>query len=350
PAYYQKDGLGKQQLVQQEVMAVRQAAGIIDGGTLGKVEVCGPDAALFLERFYTGRYADQKVGESRYVLLLDDSGVIVDDGIASRLADELFYVTISTSNAAAVYREMQRWLQIWQLNVGLVNVTGVYGLINVAGPKSRDILQPLVALDLSNEAFPMGSARVTNIFGVPVRLVRVGFVAELAYEIHMHSAYALPMWKALMEAGASHGLRAFGTDAQRLLRLELGHHMPGYDTDGLTNPFEVGAESALHMDKPFFIGQRSLQIIAKKVLTKQLVPFTLAAGFSGEMPMDCNLVMENDKITGRVTSIAYSPSLRRVIGLAYVAPTQQALGTEFQIRTDNGSLVTATVVATPFKA
>jgi len=350
PAYYQKDGLGKQQLVQQEVMAVRQTAGIIDGGTLGKVEVCGPDAALFLERFYTGRYADQKVGESRYVLLLDDSGVIVDDGIASRLADELFYVTISTSNAAAVYREMQRWLQIWQLNVGLVNVTGVYGLINVAGPKSREILQPLVALDLGNEAFPMGSARVANIFGVPVRLVRVGFVAELAYEIHMPSAYALPMWKALMEAGASHGLRAFGTDAQRLLRLELGHHMPGYDTDGLTNPFEVGAESALHMDKPFFIGQRSLQIIAKKALTKQLVPFTLAAGFSGEMPMDCNLVMENDKITGRVTSIAYSPSLRRVIGLAYVAPTQQALGTEFQIRTDNGSVVTATVVATPFKA
>ena len=354
PAYYQKDGLNKQQAIQQEALAVRKAAGIIDGGTLGKIEVCGPDAALFLERFYTGRYADQKVGESRYVLLLDESGVIVDDGLASRLADELFYVTISTSNAAAVYREMQRWLQIWQLNVGLVNVTGVYGLINLAGPNSRAILQPLIAEDLSDTAFPQGRAVMSSIFGVPIRLVRVAFVAELAFEIHMPSGYALPIWKALIEAGASHGLRPFGTDTQRLLRLELGHHMPGYDTDGLTNPYEVGAEWALHLDKPFFIGQRSLQIIAKKPTNKKLVPFTLAADFSGEQPLDCNLVLDStvgsNKITGRVTSIAYSPSLKRIIGLAYVAPTQAQLGTEFQIRTDNGSLVKATVVSTPFKA
>lgn len=348
PAYYQRGSVDKQQLVQQEALAVRHSAGIIDGSTLGKIEVCGPDAALFLERFYTGRYADQKVGESRHVLLLDDSAVIVDDGIASRLTEQLFYVTISTSNAAAVYREMQRWQQIWQLDIGLVNVTGVYGLINIAGPRSRDILQPLLPLDISDAAMPMGSARLTSLLGVPVRLMRVGFVAELAFELHMPSGYALPIWKALMEAGAGHGLRAFGTDAQRLLRLELGHHMPGYDTDGLTNPLELGAASELHMDKPFFIGQRSLQIIAKKKLTKQLVPFTLAAGFDGEMPLDCNLVLDGDRISGRVTSIAYSPILQRVIGLAYVAPHQAQAGGQFQIRTDNGSLVNASIAATPF--
>jgi sarcosine oxidase subunit alpha len=92
--------------------------------------------AEFLERFYTGVYADQKIGRSRYVLLLDELGVMVDDGIATRLADEQFFVTISTANAPAVYREMQRWLQIWKLNVTLVNVTGAYGVINVAGPKA----------------------------------------------------------------------------------------------------------------------------------------------------------------------------------------------------------------------
>ncbi len=350
PAYYQRNGLPKQQLVQEEALAVRQHAGIIDGSTLGKIEVCGPEAGLFLERFYTGRYVDQKVGASRYALLLDDSAVIVDDGIVSRLAEELFYVTISTSNAAAVYREMQRWLQIWQLNVGLVNVTGAYGLINIAGPKSRDILQPLLDADVSDASLPMAHAMVATLLGVQVRLVRVGFVAELAYEIHMPSGYALPVWKALMEAGASHGLRAFGTDAQRLLRLELGHHMPGYDTDGLTNPLEVGETLTAYMDKPFFVGQRSLQIIAKKPLTKTLVPFTLAANFTGEMPLDCNLVLDGEKISGRVTSIAYSPSLKRIIGLAYVAPGQSGLGNQFQIRTDNGSLATATVVTTPFKA
>ncbi|CAG0956266.1 sarcosine oxidase, subunit alpha [Methylophilaceae bacterium] len=348
PAYYQKPGMSKQQLVEGEAQAVRQSAGMIDGGTLGKIEVCGPDAALFLERFYTGKFADQKVGTTRYALLLDESGVIVDDGIASRLADELFYLTISTSNAAAVYREMQRWLQIWQLNVGLVNVTGAYGLINVAGPASRDIVSKLVNIDLSETAFPMGAAKEAEILGVPVRVVRVGFVARLAYEIHMPSAQALNIWKAILDAGFSHGIRPFGTDTQRLLRLELGHHMPGYDTDGLTNPYEVGAESALGMDKPFFIGQRSLKIISRKPLGKILVPFVLPQGYSGEMPQDCNLVIDGAAIKGRVTSIGYSPAAQRIIGLAYVDPARNKPGSVFDIRTDNGSMAKATVVETPF--
>ncbi len=348
PAYYQQAGKSKQQLVQEEAQAVRQTAGIIDSGTLGKIEVCGPDAALFLERFYTGKFADQKVGTTRYALLLDEAGVVVDDGIASRLADELFYLTISTSNAAAVYREMQRWLQIWQLNVGLVNVTGAYGLINVAGPAARDIVGKLVSIDLSDAAFPMGAACETEVLGVPVRLVRVGFVAHLAYEIHMPSAHGLNFWLALMEAGAGYGIRPFGTDAQRLLRLELGHHLAGYDTDGLTNPYEIGAESALAMDKPFFIGQRSLKIIGKKKVAKLLVPFVLPQEYSGEMPQDCNLVIDGAAIKGRVTSVAYSPAAKRIIGLAYVDPARNQPGMVFDIRTDNGSIVKATVVETPF--
>lgn len=348
PAYYQKSGLSKVEVIQQEAMAVRQSVGIIDGGTLGKIEVCGPDAAAFLERFYTGVYADQKVGQSRYVLLLDELGVVVDDGIATRLADELFFLTISTSNAAAVYREMQRWLQIWQLNVGLVNVTGAYGLINVAGPNAAKVISKLVSIDVSDAAFPMGSAQTTEISGVPVRIVRAAFVAKQAYEIYMPTGHALSIWKALLEAGQSEGIRPFGTDTQRLLRLELGHHMPGYDTDGLTNPFEVRAEKALHMEKPFFIGKRSLEIIAKKPLTKVLVPFTLAADYKGEMPQDCNLVIEAGGIKGRVTSISYSPAAKRIVGLAYVAPHQAELGNVFEIRTDNGSIAKATVAKTPF--
>ena len=348
PAYYQKAGLSKVEIIQQEAQGVRQSVGIIDGGTLGKIEVCGPDAAAFLERFYTGLYADQKVGHSRYVLLLDELGVVADDGIATRLADELFFLTISTSNAAAVYREMQRWLQIWQLNVGLVNVTGAYGLINVAGPNASKVLGKLVSIDVSDSAFPMGSAQTTEINGVPVRIVRAAFVAKQAYEIYMPTGHALSIWNALLEAGKAESIRPFGTDTQRLLRLELGHHMPGYDTDGLTNPFEVRAEKALHMEKPFFIGKRSLEIIAKKPLTKVLVPFSLAADYKGEMPQDCNLVIEAGGIKGRVTSISYSPAAKRIVGLAYVAPHQSELGNVFDIRTDNGGIAKATVVKTPF--
>jgi len=348
PAYYQKAGLSKVETIQQEALNVRQSVGIIDGGTMGKVEVCGPDAAAFLERFYTGVYADQKVGRSRYVMLLDELGVVVDDGIATRLADELFFLTISTSNAAAVYREMQRCLQVWQLNVGLVNVTGAYGLINVAGPKASKVIAKLVSIDVSDEAFPMGTAQLTEINGVAVRIVRAAFVAKQAYEIYMPTAYALCIWNALLDAGKSEGIAPFGTDTQRLLRLELGHHMPGYDTDGLTNPFEVRAEHALHMEKPFFIGKRSLEIISKKPLTKVLVPFALAADYQGEMPLDCNLVIEAGEIKGRVTSIAFSPAAKRIVGLAYVAPHQVGLGNVFEIRTDNGTIAKATVVKTPF--
>ena len=348
PAYYAISGLSKLETIQQEAIAVRQSVGIIDSSSIGKIEVCGPDAAEFLERFYTGMFSKQKLGTSRYLLLLDELGVVVDDGVALRFADELFYLSISTSSAAAVYREMQRWLQIWQLNVSLVNVTGAYALINVAGPKSRDVLSKFTDIDLSNEALPMGAGKAVDMLGVLVRIIRVSFVAKLAFEIHCPSSQGLNMWKALLAAGQEHHIRPFGTDAQRLLRLELGHCMPGVDTDGLTNPFEIGEAHRLHMEKSFFIGKRSLQILAKKTPNKKLVPFVLEENFAGEMPLDCNLVIEAGVINGRVTSVNYSPTAKRVVGLAYVHPAQAALGTVFEIRTDNGALVKATVAKTPF--
>lgn len=347
-AYYPAANQFKEDAIQAEAMAVRKSAGIIDVSSFGKIEIYGPDAAEFLERFFTGSYASQKVGSCRYVLLLEESGVVVDDGIASRLATDLFYLSIGTSNAAAVYREMQRSQQEWQLNIGLVNVTGAYGAINIAGPSAREILASLTDLDLTYESFPVSHIQEAVVAGVQARVIRVAFVSDMAYELHVPMAQSQHVWNALIEAGRKHGLRPFGSDTQRLLRLEMGHHMPGIDTDGLTNPFEIGAEWAIKMEKPYFIGQRSLSILAKRPLRKQLVPFVLAANFNAEMPMECNLVIDGKEIAGRVTSISYSKFIDRHIGFAYVTPAKKAVGSEFQIRTDSGSLVTATVVATPF--
>ena len=347
-AYYPQIGQSKEQAIQTEAMAVRKAAGIIDGSSLGKVEVHGPDAAEFLERFFTSKYANQKLATWRYTLLLDEAGVIVDDGVACRLADDLFYLSIGTTNTAMVYREMQRCQQLWQLNIGLVNVTGAYGVINIAGPNAQAILSALTTVNLATEAFPLGHFRETTVANVPTKVIKVSFVSEMAYELHCPMSQVPHIWDALMAVGKDKGLRAFGSDTQRLLRLEMGHAMPGVDTDGLTNPFEIGADWAIKMDKPYFIGQRSLAIINKRPANKQLVAFTLAPNFVDEMPLECNLVIDDNAINGRVTSIGFSQSIGQTIGFAYVKPYQKAIGSKFQIRTDNGSLVTATVAETPF--
>ena len=347
-AYYPQSGQSKEAAIQAEALAVRSAAGLIDGSSLGKIELHGSDAAEFLERFFTGKYASQKLGTWRYTLLLDEAGVVADDGVASRIGEDLFYLSIGTTNAAAVYREMQRCQQEWQLNISLVNVTGAFGAINIAGPAAREILSKLTELDLSTASFPHGHFRETTVASVPAKVIRVSFVSEMAYELHIPMNRTTQVWNALMDAGKQHGIRAFGSDTQRLLRLEMGHAMPGIDTDGLTNPYEMGADWAIKLDKPYFIGQRSLAIISKRPVNKQLVAFTLAPDFKGEMPLECNLVIDGNAINGRITSISFSQTVGKVIGFAYVKPYQKAVGSIFQIRTDNGSLVSATVVETPF--
>ncbi|KAJ0344489.1 hypothetical protein COL154_014008, partial [Colletotrichum chrysophilum] len=272
PGYYVPGGvqLSANEAIQQEALAVRHAAGIIDGSTLGKIEIFGPDAETFLERFYTGRFAGQKVGRGRIALLLDESGVMVDDGVAVKLAEDKFYVSTNSSNAATVYREMQRNVQLWQLQVTLVNLTGAVAAMTLAGPKARDILAEVTDIDLSEAALPTGSMTEGQVAGIDAKVMRVSFVADLAFEIHVPYKAGLYVWEKIIAAGDTFGLRPFGTDAQRLLRLEMGHHLISHDTDGLTNPFEAHSESLLAMDKDFFIGQRSLQIIQKRPVNKKL--------------------------------------------------------------------------------
>lgn len=348
PEYYARAGATKAELVRDEALRVRRGVGVIDVGTLGKLDVYGPDAAELLERVYTGRFRDLAVGATRYAVMCDESGVVIDDGVVARLAPEHFYCTTTTTAATAVYRELTRLNAFWRLDVGLVNVTGARAAINLAGPRARAVLAALTDVDCSPAAFPYLGVRCGMVAGAPARLLRVGFVGELGYEIHVAASHAALVWEALLSAGRGEDIAPFGVEAQRLLRLEKGHLIVGQDTDGLTNPFAAGLGWAVKMDKPFFVGQRSLRIIAARPLKQRLVGFAMPLDLPVAAPQECCLIIRQGAIAGRVTSIAVSETLGQRIGLAYVAPALAPAGTRLQIKNARGELVEATVVETPF--
>jgi sarcosine oxidase, subunit alpha len=348
PEYYARQGLTRQETIWAEVEAVRQRVGLIDVGTLGKIEISGPDAAEFIERMYTSRYAKLEVGMSRYLLMCDESGVIVDDGVAARLASDRFYVTTTTSGSDAIAQEMKRWAICWDLKVVLVNTTGSYAAMNLAGPDSRQVLKKMADIDLDAELFPYLGVREGKVAGVQARLLRVGFVGEWGYEIHVPADSGLWVWDKLMQAGRSAGIQPFGVEAQRILRLEKGHIIIGQDSDGLTHPYEAGMAWAVKLDKPFFVGQRSLAILRKKPITRRLAAFVLPKNYIGSLPKECHLVVDQGEIAGRVTSVTFSPTLGQVIGMAYVKPEQIEAGSSIEIRVDSGEMIRATVVKTPF--
>jgi len=348
PDHYAVPGKRKSEIVREEARAVRTGVGLIDVGTLGKIELYGPDAGAFLERVYTGKFANLKVGMTRYAVMLDESGVVIDDGVVARLGEQHFYFTTTTTGAAVVYRELQRWNAQWNLDIGIVNATGPFAAMNLAGPKSRAVLRAITSLDLSNEAFPYLGVRQAEVAGVPARVMRVGFVGELGYEIHVPAHQAGHLWDALMQEGAAHDIRPFGVEAQRLLRLEKGHIIIGQDTDGLTHPDEAGLEWAVKMDKPFFVGQRSVDIVRRRGLRQKLAGFRLDAASAAVAPKEFHLVIRDGRIAGRVTSVAFSEVVGAHVGLAFLDPDLSAEGTPFFIRADGGTMVQARVVALPF--
>ncbi len=346
PEYYVVSGESRADSIAAEVRAVRSTVGLIDVSTLGKIEVYGPQAAELLDRVYAGRYSDLKVGMTRYGLMLDESAVIIDDGVIARLKEELFYFTTTTGGSATVFRELLRLNALWGLDCTLVNVTGHRAAFNFAGPASREILQGMTDIDLRDEAFPYLAVRSGQVAGFAARLMRVGFVGELGYEIHVAAGRGAEVWQALYTAGARHGLRPFGVEAQRVLRLEKGHLIVGQDTDGLTDPQEASAMWAVAMQKPFFVGQRSLRILQARGPRQKLVGIELAA--AAPLPKECHLIIEQGAIAGRITSVTHSPALNKTIGLAMLSPDLAVVGRDIQIRVDDGSLLAARVAVAPF--
>ncbi len=348
PEYYPRPGADRGACIVQEARQVREGLGMIDVSTLGKLLVNGPDAAELLERIYTGRFKKLAVGRCRYGVALDESGIVIEDGVIARLAPDRFYVSATSSGVTAFYREMTRWATIWGLDVTLSDATGHYAALNLAGPHSREALQPLADLDLSAEEFPYLAVAEATVCGVPALVLRVGFVGELGFEVHVPAWHGMHVWRTLFEAGAEWQVCPFGLEAQRLLRLEKGHLIVSHDTDALTHPTEVGLDWAIGKGKRFFVGQRSLPLHAARPALRTLVGVRWPDGHQGPLPEECNLIIHAGRIAGRITSIAPVSTQGYPLGMAFVEPALAAAGTRVGVRLDDGTTSTAEVAELPF--
>jgi sarcosine oxidase subunit alpha len=323
-----------------EALAVHEDAGLIDVSTLGKLIVRGPDAGAFLDRLYPNRLSNLKPGRIRYGVLCSDAGRILDDGTVCRLDDETFYVTTTSSGAGAVEEWFAWWLADWKLDVRMTDVTQGVAAMNLAGPRAREILSALTDLDCSPEAFAYLDGRHAVVAGVPCLILRIGFVGELGYEIHCPAAQAEPLWDAI----AAHGVRPFGLEPQRVLRLQKMHVLVGQDTDSESTPYGAAMPWIVKLDKEGdFIGRWALEHLGERDGASALVGIRLT-----DLPLEGAAVLDADGApAGRVTSARHSAQLGEAIGLAWVPASLAHDGASVTIA-DRGRRVAATVTTTPF--
>ena len=345
PRYYKTATCSSERpCVEEEYRAVREHVGLIDVSTLGKLDVKGRDAGKLLDKVYTNRFSDLKPGRVRYSVLCDEAGIMLDDGTISRLAEDHYFITTTTGNLDFV----RQWLEWWLLGSGwdvhITNLTSGRAAVNLAGPNARDTLRKLTDSDLSTKAFPYMACREAEVAGVPSLLMRIGFVGETGWEIHYHAEYGEHLWNKLLEAGAAHGIRPFGIEAQRLLRLEKRHVIVGVDTDALSNPYESGMAWIAKLDKDDFIGRNALRKLSSATPQQSLVGFIMD---DNAVPQDGAAILVNGALAGRVTSARHSPKNGKAVGLAWVIAASAAEGSQIDIRVD-GTLARARIVSDAF--
>lgn len=348
PLHYAGADTNVTEAVAAEVRQVREHVGMLDVSTLGKLAIRGRDAARFIDRVYTMAHEKQPVGRVRYCLMLNDMGSVIDDGVAYRMAEDDFYVTATTGAVDRVFSEMSLLNAQWRMQVDIQNVTAAFAGINVTGPKARQVLQRLAGdIDLDPQAFGYLEGRSGTIAGCPVRIMRIGFTGELSYELHTPRSYAQTLWDALQDVGMPDGLKPYGLEASRILRLEKGHIIIGQDTDALSTPDELGMEWALSRKKPYYIGKPAVEKRKALGVKRALCRFAIDPQKGRELAESCLVLRDGDPV-GFVTSIATSPVLGQVIGLAYCDPRDNVPGKTIRLRDRAGRELDAEIVAHAF--
>jgi sarcosine oxidase subunit alpha len=332
PAWYASQGKGREERIRVEKHATRTAVSLFDGSPLGKIEVRGPEAAVFLNRMYYNNVKTLAVGRVRYGLMLNEHGVIIDDGVCMRLAEDHFLVSTTSGGASRIFAGFEEWLQCeWpDLKAVVTNVSSAWGNIAVAGPRARELLQRLdTDVDLRPGAFPHLSIRCGRLEEVPMRIARVGFTGELSFEINVPAGYTAALWETLLAEGVGLGVLPIGVDALQELRTEKGYLHVGTDTDGRTVPADIGMAEVIARKPDDFVGRRSLERSdAKRPDRLQFVGLE-ADDAATVLPVGSHVMggsKTHNASQGYVTSSCMSEALGRSVALGLVQAGSQRQG------------------------
>jgi sarcosine oxidase, subunit alpha len=343
--YFPRGGEDMHAAVARECLAVRNACGLFDASTLGKIEVVGPDAAEFMNRLYVNNWSNLSVGRARYGILLREDGFIYDDGVVARLNEDRFHVTTTTGGAPRVLAMMEDYRQTeWpDLRVWLTSTTEQWAVIAVQGPAARRVIDGLIEdIDLSAAAFPHMSVARGRICSVPMLLFRVSFTGELGFEINVPADYGLSVWEAVHEAGQAHGICEYGTETMHVLRAEKGYIIIGQDTDGTVTPDDAGLTWAIGKSKPDFVGKRSLaRASMKSADRKQFVGLRTKNGAVLEEGAQVAAKPRQTppmELMGHVTSSYASSALEYPIALAMICGGRARMGQTLYVPMPGGDI------------
>ena len=344
--YYPVNNETMHEAVQRESKAARENAGILDASTLGKIDIQGADASEFLNRIYTNAWSKLNVGKCRYGLMLNEDGMVYDDGVTTRLGENHYIMTTTTGGAATVMSKLEDYLQTeWpELKVYLTSVTDHFATVSVCGPHSKKILKKVVQnIDFEDQNFPHMSFKEGIIDNIKCRVMRISFTGELSYEINIQANYGKALWEKCIEAGKEYQITPYGTESMHLLRAEKGFVIVGQETDGTLTPIDLQMDWIVSKKKYDFIGKRSLyRSDTMKEGRKQMV---------GLLTVDPNEVLEEgaqivaevkDKppmsMVGHVTSSYYSPNLKKSIALAVVKNGKNLKGKKLYVPMKNKTI------------
>ncbi len=351
PWYFPRGDEDMHAAVQRECLMVRQSVGLLDASTLGKIDIRGRDSAEFLNMIYTNAWLKLAPGKCRYGLMLNEHGMVFDDGVTTCIAPNHYHMTTTTGGAARVMGWLEEWLQTeWpEKQVYCTSVTEQWAVTAVNGPNARKLLSKVTDVPLDNEQFPHMSYMSATVAGVPARIFRISFTGELSYEINVPARYGLHVWESLVEAGDEYDVCVYGTEAMHVLRAEKGFIIVGQDTDGTVTPYDLGMDWIVNNTKADFLGKRSLsRSDTSKPDRRQLVGI-LTDEPETVLPEGAHLVsavLEKPPMPteGHITSSYFSPNAERSIAMALVTRGLSRKGEKVTAQLMDGRTVSATIV------